>query len=61
MDDLSRIMVKIWMYASVIVINHITTLMVYPGATALIEPVNPNGSDFHEVYFTQVREENAKT
>ncbi len=43
-----------WGFFSALLLLGISTNMVYPSATALIEPVNPNDTDFHELYFTQV-------
>ena len=43
-----------WMFALILLLICSTSQMVYPGAVALIEPANPNDSDWHQVYFSQV-------
>ncbi len=54
-DMVFQIIAKIWIYALSLMIILVTTIMIYPGAGSLVEPVNPTDSEWHQTYFTQVK------
>ena len=44
-----------WLFMASGAIETIVTALVYPSAAALIFPVHPSDSDWHTIYFSQVR------
>lgn len=43
-----------WLFLLTACIVTITTALVYPSATSLVQPANPTNSDWHQIYFSQV-------
>ena len=50
-----------WVYILTAMIETTTTALVYPASTALVMPVHPNDSDWHEIYFSQVLSNHVST
>ncbi len=44
---------KCWGFLAAVILLGISTNMITPSATALVQPVDPSGSEWHETYFVQ--------